>query len=379
MVPKKNNLVLFASKPPFADNSRALFEYVKQRLPQYECVWLVNEAHAAKMIRSRYHVQAYEFKSLMGIFSVIRASTIFMTHPEPSWLFYIAEGNLRQKLVLLWHGMPLKAMGFCDKTESPANLRFIKAMSQKVNLIIATSNLTKSALCACFFVDPRKIIVTGQPRNDYLFDIELQRRRLQDLIGVPLSRYRAIIMWLPTFRTGHQDRREGRSLLFALSNEEVNELSRYLVEKNYLLIIKPHILEEDSLPGLRDNVFLLTDELLQRNGVDLYHILGAADLLITDYSSVYIDFLLVNKPIIFDVNDYEYYGRVRGFMLTPLDFWLPGPKVKSFNELVKEIDSLIENPSLYDRERQLINQLLNHHRDNRSCERVWSTVMASSE
>ena len=373
IVPKKGNLVLFGSRPAFSGNSRALFDYIRREFPQYECVWLVSDRAPATL---DHNVRAYSLKSLAGLTAILRASYIFLTHIEPLTVFYVTRANRRQKVVLLWHGMPLKAMGFSDRTESEDNLRVIKMVSRRADLLVATSSVTKNALCASFFIDPRRVAVVGQPRNDLLFDRERQRRRLWDLLGVDPGRYRAVIMWLPTFRTGYAGRREGRSLLFALDERGLAALSRFLVANNCLLVVKPHVVEKDTLPTPAENIVVLTDAELSGLDMDLYHVLGGIDILITDYSSVYIDFLLLDRPIVFDVNDLGIYDEVRGFMLTPLSFWLPGPRVASVDELIKAIRLLLDDPSLYGEERRLVNDLLNEYKDDKSCERVCSLVFA---
>ena len=95
--------------------------------------------------------------------------------------------------------------------------------------------------------------------------------------------------------------------------------------------------------------------------------------MITDYSSVYFDFLLLDRPIIFIPFDIKEYSK-RGFALEPYDFWTPGPKVYSLNELIKELKVFINNPEYYNKERKTVNHLVNTYKDGKSCERVWNLI-----
>lgn len=72
--------------------------------------------------------------------------------------------------------------------------------------------------------------------------------------------------------------------------------------------------------------------------MDFYNILNAVDILITDYSSIYFDFLLLDRPIIFTPIDYEEYKHNRGFLLEPFDFWAPGDKCFCYEDLKLTID-----------------------------------------
>jgi len=102
--------------------------------------------------------------------------------------------------------------------------------------------------------------------------------------------------------------------------------------------------------------------------------LGYSDLLITDYSSVYFDYLLIDKPVIFVPTDIEEYSQKRGFLLEPYDFWTPGPKVYNQDNLLNSILANLNEPNKYKKERNLINSMINYYKDNKSSERVWNLI-----
>lgn len=102
------------------------------------------------------------------------------------------------------------------------------------------------------------------------------------------------------------------------------------------LIVKPHYFDVHSLSRIlrhRKNILLLTDDELNKQGLDFYDILKGSELLITDYSSVYIDYLVTTKPIIFFVPDLEDYLEKNTVCLEPFEEWTPGPKVKTVEEM----------------------------------------------
>jgi CDP-glycerol glycerophosphotransferase (TagB/SpsB family) len=98
------------------------------------------------------------------------------------------------------------------------------------------------------------------------------------------------------------------------------------------------------------------------------------DLLITDYSSIYFDYLLLNRPIIFTPTDLEEYRETRGFLLEPYDFWTPGPKVTSQKALQHEILKSLCDIKYFQSERETILSIIHQYRDNKSSERLWNMI-----
>jgi len=119
---------------------------------------------------------------------------------------------------------------------------------------------------------------------------------------------------------------------------------------------------------------VLRADALSWTNTDPYQILSAADLLITDYSSVYFDYLLLDRPTVFVPVDVDQYRAARGFLLEPYEFWTPGPKVLDQEALEAEIRASLDDPTHGADQRHLINSIINQVADNSSCERVWQEI-----
>ncbi|MDI6720706.1 MAG: CDP-glycerol glycerophosphotransferase family protein [Methanomicrobiales archaeon] len=157
--------------------------------------------------------------------------------------------------------------------------------------------------------------------------------------------------------------------------------NKFLEDNDMLLVLKLHPSEEynplsqNQFNQCNRNIVILKTERLVVNFTSIYEILPNFDILITDYSSIYFDFLLLNKPIIFLTYDFERYQQNRGFLLEPYDFWAPGPKVTTIEMLVEEIQKCISDPNYYKKERETVNNIINQFQDGNSCERVWKQIM----
>jgi len=361
IIPKRQDLVVFNSALDFTDNSMALFEYMDSLDEDFELVWIV------KNPRDDLDIKQYELNSLKALFKTFRAGYIISTH-----------GNLSdvrvpsQVFVNVWHGMPLKAMGYAENRDLVLPFNF----DDENYYLIATSIIMKNALAACFNQDPRRIFVTGQPRNDKLF--KGCQEKILEKLGVDPGEYNKIVLFAPTFRKS-DSMDDGRliSCKFNLPDFDINHFQEFLKDHGILCFVKFHPLEEEEATKYfkgAENIKLINTRTLQENLIDIYDILGCVDVLITDYSSIYFDFLLLDRPIIFIVPDLEEYRERRGFILEPFEFWTPGPKVKNFKKFLEELEKSIKNPEYYQKERRTINDLVNYYKDGKSAERIYKLV-----
>lgn len=97
--------------------------------------------------------------------------------------------------------------------------------------------------------------------------------------------------------------------------------------------------------------------------------------MISDYSSIYFDFLLLDRPIMFLAPDLKEYENIRGFLLNPYDFWTPGPKVSTQFQLENYITQMLSGEDVYSNERKKIREILFEYQGGNSSERVFNQVI----
>lgn len=381
IIPKKRNQILFTSDPDFSDNSRAFFEYLNSNNigNEYNLVWISRDEKVAARLNKR-DIQAYSQKNIRWLICLFRSRYIVGCHGT-----YSTIKARNQIFIELWHGMPLKAVGFVDSLETKNSLANLKKVSDAKDILISTSKTTKNALISCFYMDPRKVYITGQPRNDNLYTKDA-RSILSDLIKRDLSQYRKIVLFTPTFRVWSEKNRievhTRKNNLFNFDDYFAQEFQHFIEENNLLFLLKLHPYEEEYVLSRfqpQDNVVVITSSCLQEKFIDLYHILGAVDVLITDYSSIYFDFLLLNRSILFVPTDLEEYCHSRGFAMEPYDFWTPGPKATTFRDFLRELKRCIDDPTYYESERRVVNDLINQYQDGNSCKRVLEVMRELGE
>jgi CDP-glycerol glycerophosphotransferase (TagB/SpsB family) len=217
--------------------------------------------------------------SLRGIWSYFKASYVFYTHGA---LFNYAppKGKL---VVNLWHGMPIKKIWRdVPGSELPLSTYLISTSTFFTNVLIKASGFSADQL-----------LVTGLPRNDFL----------------------------TTARP-----------------KSVEFVAR--LRGDAKLIVKPHPMSINSGKPFDDDAqwAMIDERALFKNGLGLYELLAQVDLLVTDVSSVYVDFLITQRPQILYFPDMERYKGTRGLLLDPLEEYTPGPIAKTFSELQNCLD-----------------------------------------
>jgi CDP-glycerol glycerophosphotransferase (TagB/SpsB family) len=289
-------------------------------------------------------------------------------------------GKPGQISVELWHGFPFKAITLMEPAMDPRTKRKVAAGWARAGRIASYSPLGCLVLNACFGTDINQYVVTGAPRNDWLFSAD-GRPLLERALERPLGGDRAVC-FMPTFRSrglGQVDgaRREGNFLGFP--DFDPAEFRAFLEREALQFILKIHPVEEAELGAwvrsqAGGRVHLLTDAMLERQALDLYQLLPGVDALVTDYSGVAFDYLLLDRPMVFTPVDLEAYRDNRNLALQPYDFWAPGPKAVTQAEFQRELARAVREPGYYRAERALVRRLLHTFPDGESCRRVWDLL-----
>lgn len=325
-------------------NSRYLFEYVKENLPEITPLFVINDPELRNSLSFKYGKQYFiETESIQGIRQALSAGVWFTSAGLPAY----GTGLHKKRLIInLWHGVPLKKIALLDPNlKKAARIYFKKIFSENYTCILTTSHELIPLMARSFAVSEDKIKVWGQPRNDGLF----QKNDCREILGQlfpDLPEYTKTVLYAPTFRD------YGQVQLFPFKDFDQEQLEAFLEEKNMLLFIRTHVAEQGSAaPYLGKRIRFLGNEQAE----DVTGILNIFDCLITDYSSIYIDYLLTDKPMIFLPYDRQQYLDGRG-MNFDYDDVTPGPKPETFNDF---LDALSPKEDFWKSERTRVNRLFN--------------------
>ena len=325
-------------------NSRYLFEYVKDNLPEITPRFVINDPVLRDKLSEEYGSQYFiETESAAGIRYVLGAGVWFTSAGLPAY----ASGLRKNRLIInLWHGVPLKKIALLDPNLKKATrIYFKKIFSDNYTCVLTTSRQLVPLMARSFAIPESTIKVWGQPRNDGMFR---SNNAFSILSGIysDLPEFKRTILYAPTFRD------YGEVRLFPFDDFDLNQMEAYLKEHQALLFIRTHVAEQGSAaPYLGRRIRFLGNEQAE----DVTGILNIFDCLITDYSSIYIDYLLTDRPMIFLPYDRQKYLDGRG-MNFDYDDVTPGPKPETFADFLK---ALSMDDTSWKTERDRVNHLFN--------------------
>ncbi|GGD72486.1 CDP-glycerol glycerophosphotransferase family protein [Lacimicrobium alkaliphilum] len=283
------------------------------------------------------------------------------------------------RAIQLWHGFPLKGLNRMSLATDNNTRNKVCQYWQQYRAIGSYSHTYSTLMNACYGANAEQYQITGMPRNDALLSAPATEN-LCKLLGRNLDDWH-IIFYLPTFRKDQFGQVNGApsSDLFGVPGFELQAFIDLLAKHKILLVVKPHPYQEEDFgmgePGqLPKQVEVLTEHMFCESGLDLYEVLGAAEMLITDYSSVYFDYLLMDRPILFTPGDLTQYQQNRGMLLEPYDFWAPGPKVTDQETLQKTLLKQLNAPDDGAIQRRQIRDIVHHFQDDQSSQRVAKLI-----
>lgn len=358
--PKNERKIVIYGRKMFNDNLEAMLVHFinNNYTKKYKIYCLLAEP---KVYESKYKNENIYFVSgiLSSIFHLLSSKYIFHTHSLSVVAFKACRN---QKIFNLWHGSPLKRMGNYKKdSKKPVGAR-------SDNYLLVTSKFFIPISMESYGHTEEQIFLGGNPRNDLLFS----DKNCKEILGIN-NQYDKIILFMPTFRKSKIiNRIDSTSDFPIISSKNISEINSFLKENKVLLVIKPHPYQNDiEFLNLEfTNIIKFTNEDLAMKNVLLYELLGQVDALVTDYSSVYFDFLLTQKPIGFVLDDIEEYKDKRGFVVeNPMNL-MPGEKIYNEEDFLRFIKNICAGIDNYKEERRRINDLANKYQDNKNCERI---------
>lgn len=361
---KKNNRVYLFSIPDYTGNSKAMSDYLINEHPgKYELVWSVSKP--SSILNNNNTINMVKKGSLKSYIYFFTSKYIISTHNE---MVSICGNN--QVYISLWHGMPFKKICYLGKTD------YI-GMENYSAKRIATSEITRSIISASFCEKANNVYITGQPRNDLLF----RPYNVSNIIP-SISKEKKLLLYIPTFRENRNNKKysDGSCIngdnFLRVDDFNITQLNNFLDENNCILLLKLHPYEEEYFHNkneLSNNIYILNSQLMNSAGIDINQLLSQCHTLITDYSSIYLDFLIIEKPIIFLVPDIKEYALSRGgFTLEPYDFWMPGYKIETQQDLLLTLKKLLDEKDEYIEKRRIVNTIINKFTDNKNSERVYN-------
>jgi len=378
LFPVKKNLVLFIGKNKglFFDNVKYLYLYLhglKQNGVEY---YFFTENKTVYETLKRHNLPVLLHPTLRSICAMVRANVVIScsTPWAKNFKYHLSS---RAKKVQLWHGIPLKRIGLLIPEIAKYSNSFwgkisnaLRGKNYVYDLFVSTSrHITGNIFSKA--VRSRNFIESGYPRNDIFFKEQLDGNDLLETDVESLRRINELrgrgfrsVLYAPTW-----DNPTGNPIKNGVINME--KLSLFARQHKVLFVFKfhPSISYAEGF-GEYDNIIYYDST------KDIQPLLKISDVLVTDYSSVYMDYLLLNRPIIFFPYDHEKYLKSQDGLLFDYDSAVPGPICHSQDRLEETIFNLIINcRDDYLAKRDQTKKMAFKYEDSGASDRIWKFIM----
>lgn len=361
VVPKKEKVIFMCCKDHLGWNGLALLQYLHTEgyLKKYRLICYTDRLEVMRRKYVKYKDVIFTNSTLKGYWMRLRAQYYFSGVLGERFACKPAKN---QVCVQLWHGIALKALRYSKERQY---------MLKSFTHALCYSEFVAEIMKKDWKFDDSKVLISQNPRDDWMF----RKKDCLSEFGIPVDR--KSVMWLPTYRKKPTSLNFDSDIDFPILSElTIRLLDDFLAECNINLIIKLHPLQREVsfLKGEFRNIFLIQNADFDTKGCEFYEMIGQMDAMLSDYSSVAIDFMLLNRPIGYVIDDIEEYDGKRGFHVEePLKF-MPGHHIMTFQELKQFFADIADGKDIYAVEREQVNNLLNKYKDANNCKRVLEAV-----
>lgn len=303
---KDERLVIFESfnGRQVSDNPKAIYDYMKEHHPEYKLVWSADRRHLENF-KDVPHVMKLGVKWL---FLMNKAKYWVSNSRNPGWI----QKSDKTTYIQTWHGTPLKKLALdmqevkMPGTNTKKYKKNFRLETAKWDYLIAPNTFSEDIFKRAFAYSGT-MIRSGYPRNDYLIqnrDNEAEKQRVREKLAIPANK--KVILYAPTWRDDEYIKKG--QYKFSLEMDIATLQEKYGDEA--VLVLRTHYLVAENLDTSQFGDFVID----RSTAGDIKELYLAADVLITDYSSVFFDYSLLQRPIVFFTYDLEKYReQLRGF------------------------------------------------------------------
>lgn len=369
ILPKNKKLVVLESflGKQFSDNPRALYEYMKSQYgDEYDLVWSVDRRHTK--IFEEKNVKHLKRFSLKWLVTLNRANLWISNSRMPLWIPKPRKTTYLQT----WHGTPLKKLALdmetvqMPGTDTGSYKKNFTTESSKWDFLIAPNQYSTEIFRRAFNFK-KEILETGYPRNDILVNNNTKEFITKLKIDMGIPRDKKVLLYAPTWRDNEYYQRGKYKFDLKL---DLKKMQRELGEE-YVILLRMHYLIAENIDiSLYDG--FVYDMSSYEDIRDLYLV---SDILLTDYSSVFFDYAILNRPMLFYTYDLESYrDNLRGFYFD-FEKEAPGPLLFNTAEILEQINKIENGQDEYTEKRTAFRKIYCNLEDGLASYRVMSRVL----
>lgn len=376
LVIPKNDTIIFITRfsDNFDGNLKYLFLYFSDLKKEFPSVYfLTSDRKIEKELKSN-NLSVLFYPKISTFIKFLSVGTIIVDGNE--WIsdfkFYPLFNSMK---IQLWHGSGMKTVGQLKPKKKNKNI-IIKSYWSLLgtnpfyDLLIMNSTTQKNTRAKAF--NYKDLLINGQPRNDLFFKDNIDPY----LVGIDADVYNKCISFknegykLVAYCPTH--RKPTAKFLSLKDTLDVKRLNQFALENKIIFIFKYH---PKTLKQHTYDISGASNIIECQKNSDIYPLLSRCDLLITDYSSIFVDYLLHDKPVIFFPFDYTHYVNGERALQFNYDEVTPGKKCFTYDELESELKKTVVNGiDEYRESRKDVIKIFFDTADGKSCDRILDYI-----
>jgi CDP-glycerol glycerophosphotransferase len=356
-IPKNNKRIIFNSTRNefFNFNTKYLFEYFIKYHPEYECKYIINDKNKRDNLNKKFGEENNYFieaESLKNIWYILRAKAWILSALEtPVGGFFLKKNRF---VFHVGHGAYFRSALFIENKLPWKKRLYYHLIKNNFSHHLITSETIAKIAPKMFGCKKEQIVILGDPMSDMVYtpNKDLIKKIFGENVFLEKN-----ILYMPTWR------QDGSLKLFPFDDLDFDDLVNFLEENKVNIYLRMHPSYEDDLTFYTDlsSRFKIIDT---SKVEDINETIGFFDLVITDYSSGHIGYMLTKKPLLFLPYDIDSYEDRMGFVV-PYDRSTPGPKPTTLKEFKVEIKRLLTEVDYYLEDRKKAIKIFNkYEKDN---------------
>ena len=397
IIPKDKRSIVFGSWKGelFADNSRYLAEYIGRNYPEYKLYWVGKRLIEKDVLKADYDIHFLEMGKFLTNLKIMSCGYCFVSQ---KYHLDISKYRLSDGAVVcyLHHGTPIKKWGD-DGLNKERALTWVNRIYDRLtsraldyNYYASSSQLNSEVLCTAMKscnCSMDKILPSGTPRNDMLVGYDSEKaseykKYYFEKLGV--SGNPTVIMYLPTYR-----RLGGGEFTFSeMDDEQYGQVIKVLANHNAVIVEKSHFAGKESankeksygldVPSNNDqekaNHIFFADK-----GVNVQEMLMFTDVLISDYSGAFLDFALLDRPIVHYVYDYEFYRDQDSGLYYDISDFHAGAIAENFDQLCSALEEVLDGKDAFRERRKYVRNKYMQYERGKASQNLFEKIVRMYE